>query len=105
MPQGNSFFTPQAGPVRQRVERASAPLLVLLHRLPRPVFGVLPLLLLVLGAFLPIPLALVALALALLLMGWLGYLSWPQATEGQRFMRLVVPALVVAIAVLRITKG
>jgi hypothetical protein len=87
------------------VERASAPLLVMFHRLPRVVFGALPLLLLVLGAFLPVPIALVALALALLLLGWLAYLSWPRIEGIQKIMRLVVPLLVVAIAVLRITRG
>jgi hypothetical protein len=87
------------------VEKASAPVLVLLHRLPRVVMGVLPLVLLVLGAFLPVPIALVALALALLLLVWLAYLSWPQAEGRQRAIRLLVPCLVVAIAILRITRG
>jgi hypothetical protein len=105
LPQGNSFFTPQASPLRREVERASAPLLVLFHRLPRPVFGALPLLLLVLGAFLPVPIALVCLALALLLLGWLAFLSWPRASGGQRVMRLLVPGLVVLIAILRIARG
>jgi hypothetical protein len=79
--------------------------LVLLHRLPRVVVGLIPLVLLVLGAFLPVPIALVALALALLMLGWLAYLSWPRAEGGQKAMRLVVPLLVIAIAVLRITRG
>jgi hypothetical protein len=105
LPQGGSFFTPNASPTRQRIEQASAPVLVLLHRLPRVVMGAVPLALLVLGAFLPVPIALVALALALLLLVWLAYLSWPQAEGGQRALRLVVPGLVVAIVVLRLTRG
>jgi hypothetical protein len=105
LPKGDSFFTPAASPLRQEIERVSAPLLVLFHRLPRPVFAALPLLLLVLGAFLPVPLALVCLALALLLLGWLAFLSWPRASGGQKLMRLVVPGLVVAIAILRVARG
>jgi hypothetical protein len=87
------------------VERASAPLLVLMHRLPRVAVAALPLLLLVLGAFLPVPFALVALALALLLLGWLAFLSWPRVEGGQKVMRVLVPVVVVAIAVLRLTRG
>jgi hypothetical protein len=105
LPGGGAFFTPNASAARQRVERASAPVLVLFHQLPRVVFGALPLLLLVLGAFLPVPVALVCLILALLLLGWLAYLSWPRAQGGQKVMRLFVPALVIAIAVLRLTRG
>lgn len=105
LPPGDSFFTPHASPLRRSVERASAPILVLFHRVPRPVFGLFPLLLLVLGAFLPVPIALVCLALALLLLSWLAFLSWPHASGAQRVLRLVVPGLVVAIAVLRIARG
>lgn len=105
LPGGDSFFTPRASPLRQEIERASAPLLVVFHRLPRPVFGILPLLLLVLGAFLPVPVALVCLVLALLLLSWLAFLSWPRATGAQKVMRLVVPGLVVLIAVLRVVRG
>jgi hypothetical protein len=105
LPEGDSFFTPAASPLRKELERVSAPLLVLFHRLPRPVFAALPLLLLVLGAFLPVPIALVCLVLALLLLAWLAFLSWPRASGGQRVMRLVVPGLVVLIAILRIIRG
>jgi hypothetical protein len=74
--------------------------------MPRPVFAALPLLLLVLGAFLPVlPLALLCLALAVLLLGWLAYLSWPRAAATQKLMRLLVPLLVIAVGVLRITRG
>ncbi|MDQ1681531.1 MAG: hypothetical protein QOH99_72 [Frankiaceae bacterium] len=105
-PPGKSFFTPGASPTRLRIERGSAPLLVLFHRMPRPVFAALPLLLLVLGAFVPVlPLALLCLALAVLLLGWLAYLSWPRTAGPQKLMRLVVPLLVVAVGVLRITRG
>jgi hypothetical protein len=78
---------------------------VLFHRLPRVVFGALPLLLLVGGAFLPVPIAVVLLVLALLLLGWLAFLSWPRATGGQKVMRLLVPALVLAVMILRLTRG
>lgn len=79
---------------------------MLFHRLPRPVFAILPLLLLVLGAFVPlVPLALVFLALDLVLLAWLAFLSWPRTEGLQRVMRLLVPALVIAIAILRITRG
>lgn len=106
LPPGSSFFTPGASPLRQRVERTSAPVLVLFHRLPRPVFAILPLLLLVLGAFVPnVPLALVFLALALVLLGWLAFLSWPQTRGPQKLLRLLVPLLVVVIAILRIVRG
>jgi hypothetical protein len=88
------------------VEQASAPVLVLFHRLPRPVFAILPLLLMVLGAFVPsVPLALVFLSLAVLLLAWLAFLSWPRTRGGAKVMRVLVPLLVVAIAVLRISRG
>lgn len=103
MPKGSTFYTPNASPYRQKVEQASAPLLVLLHRMPRVVFAALPLLLLVGGAFLPVAIALPMLGLALLLLGWLAFLSWPRAEGGAKLMRLIVPGLVVAIAVLRLS--
>jgi uncharacterized protein DUF6703 len=72
---------------------------------PRFVIMITPLVLLLLGVFLPLAVGLVALALFLLLTAWLAYLSWPKADGRARAIRLVMFALVVGLIVLRVSRS
>ena len=53
LPPGETLYSPGAGPTRRRIERASAPVVVYLHQLPRLMPIAILLVLLVLGALLP----------------------------------------------------
>jgi hypothetical protein len=78
-------------PARARFERASAPAILFLNRLPRWAFPVAMGLLLLAGMLVPSPvvggLLLVVLVIVL---GWLLALSWPLLGMPQRLLRLVV---------------
>lgn len=98
LPQGKTFYTPQASPARSSLERSSARPLVMLHQLP---VWVLPLVLtglLVLGLAVPGLVGTVALVLVAAFLGWLAALSWPRLGPGTRLLRVaaVVGLLVVA---------
>ena len=72
---------------------------------PRFVVGVAPVVLVVLGLFLPPAIALIPLVLAFLLVLWLSYVSWPVVPPNARFIRVFTLALIIGIAVLRIANG
>ncbi len=99
------FYTPGSSALRHSVERVSAPALVLLTQLPRVVMMLAPLVLLLLGFFLPLAIGLVFLALFLLFTAWLAYLSWPRTDARARLIRVAVFALVIALAVIRIVRN
>ena len=99
------FYTPTSKPLRKSIERASAPALMLMTQLPRPVVMFTPLVLVLLGFFLPLAIGLVFLGLFFLLTSWLAYLSWPRADLRARLIRVAMFALVIALAVLRVTRG
>lgn len=89
---------PPAGSLRRRVERASAPLLVAMSRLPRLLVPALVgvLVLTALGA--PAWAGLPALALVLLFVAWLTFLSWPVIPTSGRLLRVVLLVLLAAIS-------
>ncbi len=94
--------TPAPTPsLRTRVENASRPLLQRLHALPQPVVPLLTIVLIAVGVLAPLAVGLVALALVLLLVGWIAYLSWPAASTGGRIWRVLIVALLIALAVVR----
>ncbi|MFC4560893.1 DUF6703 family protein [Nocardiopsis mangrovi] len=101
MPRGDSFYTPDAGPLRAEIERRSAVPLVWLHNAPR---WVLPL---AMAAVFVSGLLLAGLAGALLLallaafFGWLAFLAWPGLRGGERAMRVVVVATLLALGLLQ----
>lgn len=90
--------------LRTRTEAWSRPLLLRLHRLPRPVVPVATLALLVLGVLAPVRLGLVALLALLGFVGWLAYLSWPVVPAGGRLLRVLMLVLVAGLGLLRLTR-
>jgi hypothetical protein len=94
---------PPSRPVtlRTQVETASRPLLARLHALPRLLVPLSTLLLVVVGAFAPAPVAAVAFALLFCFIAWIAYLSWPAVPASGRVMRLAMLALIVVLAALR----
>ncbi len=102
---GAPFYTPGGSPFRHSVEKASAPLLLMLTQAPRWIVTFVPLILVLLGFFLPLALGLVALAIFFLFTGWLAYLSWPRADLKARLIRVAMLALVIALTVLRIARS
>lgn len=100
-----SWTTPDAGPVRARVETASRTLLVRLHDLPRWVLFVVVTALAVVGAVLPGWAGGACLLVIATLVGWLVYLAWPGLTPGRRAMRVLVVAAVLGAVVVRVVSG
>ncbi len=77
----------------------------MLTQAPRWIVTFVPLILVLLGFFLPLALGLVALAIFFLFTGWLAYLSWPRADLKARLIRVAMLALVIALTVLRIARS
>jgi hypothetical protein len=99
------FYTPGGSAFRRSVERASAPLLVMLMQPPRIVMIITPLALLLLGFFLPLAIGMVFLVIFFVFTGWLAYLSWPRVDTKAKLIRLAMFALVIALAALRIARA
>ena len=98
-------LVPQPAPgLRGTVERASAPVLVWLHSKPKLLIPVLSALLLLGGLAAPVAVGIPLLLLLLLLVSWLGYLSWPVVQGTQKVVRLATVALVLAALVLRLVR-
>jgi hypothetical protein len=87
--------------LRSQVEATSRPLLARLHALPRLLIPLGTLLLVVVGAFAPAPVASVAFAVLFCFIAWIAYLSWPAVPVSGRLMRLAMLALIVVLAALR----
>ncbi|MCW2810737.1 MAG: hypothetical protein JWP61_1195 [Friedmanniella sp.] len=87
--------------LRRQVETASRPALVRLHALPRPLVPLLTVVLVAVGLLAPRPVGLAALALVFAFVAWIGFLSWPAVPLSGRLMRLLMLALIVAMAVVR----
>jgi hypothetical protein len=77
---------------------------MLLTQLPRIAIMLVPLVLLLLGFFLPFVFGIIALALFLLFTTWLAYLSWPRTDARARLIRVAMFVLVVALVVTRIAR-
>jgi hypothetical protein len=87
-------------PLRSRIEHAAYPLLERLNRLPRLVAFLVALALLAVGIFVP-RWGFVATAMVALLVAALVYLTWPRQSMPEKFMRLAVLALVLAVTVVQ----
>ena len=85
--------------MRDKIERASLPVLSWLGRLPRLVPFLILLVLLVVGALVGGPTGFILMGLAALFVGWLLYLSWPRLTGSEKLMRSAVVLLAVALAI------
>ncbi|MGO1974816.1 MAG: DUF6703 family protein [Propionibacteriaceae bacterium] len=88
--------------LRTRVEETSRPLLLRLHALPRLVVPLVTVLLVGVAALAPLPYAWIGAGLALVLVAWIGYLSWPVATVGGKVMRITMILLLLALAASRL---
>jgi O-antigen ligase len=98
LPKGNTLYTPNASPTRQAAERRSARPLLYLHQLPRWVPPVVLAVLLIVGLAVKGPGGAIALCALAVLLGWLATLSWPRLTTSGRAGRLLVLAVLLAIA-------
>ncbi len=87
-------------PLRSRVEHAAYPVLERMNRLPRVLPFLLALGLLVVGILVP-RWGFLATALVGLVVAGLVYLTWPRLTLPEKFMRIAVLVLVVAVAVVQ----
>jgi hypothetical protein len=87
---------------RTRLERASAPFLVALTRVPRWLVAVLMAGLLVAGLAVAGPVGAVLLLVLAAFLGWLLAVSWPVLPRSSQVVRLLVVAAVVAVAVLQV---
>jgi hypothetical protein len=101
LPAGDSLYTPDARGTRSSVERSSAKPLVLLHQLPAWLLPLVMLALLVAGLALPGWTGATALVLVAVLLGWLGYMSWPALATRGRLLRVAAVACVLAVAVIQ----
>ena len=90
-------------PWRRRLERASAPVLLRLSRVPRWIQFAVMLALLLAGLFAPGTIAAVFLGLIALFLIWLLALSWPELPAPGRMGRLMVIGLVLFSALIRLS--
>ncbi|TWD82981.1 hypothetical protein FB561_4132 [Kribbella amoyensis] len=91
-----------ASPLRQRITKISYPYVAKLHSMPKLTLPGITLVLALLGVFAPVPAAVPALILLALLLSWLGFLSWPVVSNGQRALRVFAVLVILLFAVSRI---
>ncbi|RCV52717.1 DUF6703 family protein [Marinitenerispora sediminis] len=101
LPEGDAFFTPEAGALRRAVERRSAVPLVWLHNAPRWVLPVGMAGVFIAGLLIAGLIGAVLLAVLALFFAWLAFLAWPRLRGGERAMRVVVVATLTGLAVLQ----
>ena len=101
LPKGETFFTPGATGLRQRIERRSARPLVVLHELPRWVLPIALLAVLIAGFTVAGWIGAAVLAALAIFLGWFGYLSWPSLTVSGRLLRGLTITVVLALAVVQ----
>ena len=93
------FMTPGAGPVRTRVERRAAVVVLWLSQQPRFLPAAIVAVVFVLGLVLPGIVGAVLLLACLALLAVLSYLAWPSTPAGGRPVRLLVMIAVLIFAV------
>ncbi|WBQ03077.1 DUF6703 family protein [Kribbella sp. CA-293567] len=89
-------------PLRARITKASYPIVARLHGMPKLTLPGITLVLVLVGVFAPISFGVPALVLLALLLGWLGFLSWPVVGNGARFLRIFTVLVILLFAVSRI---
>jgi hypothetical protein len=92
-------------PLRQRITKISYPYVAKLHGMPKLTLPGITLVLALVGVFAPVPFAVPAMILLALLLAWLGFLSWPVVSSGQRFLRIFSILIILLFAVSRIASG
>jgi hypothetical protein len=102
-PVSSPFLTPGAGPVRAKLERRAAVVVLWLAHLPRFLPAAIVGVVFLLGLVLPGVAGAVLLLACLVLLALLTYLAWPSTPAGGRPVRLVVLVAVVIFAVSKLT--
>jgi hypothetical protein len=92
-------------PLRQRITKISYPYVAKLHGMPKLTLPGITLVLALAGMFTPVALGVPALLLLALLLSWLGFLSWPVVTTGQRALRVFTILVILLFAVSRIASS
>jgi hypothetical protein len=92
-------------PLRQRITKISYPYVAKLHGMPKLTLPGITLVLALAGVFAPLPVGIPALILLVLLLSWLGFLSWPVVTGGARLLRVFSILVILLFAVSRIANG
>jgi hypothetical protein len=101
----SSSSSQPVSPLRARITKASYPLVARLHRMPKLTLPGITLVLALIGVFAPISVGVPALVLLALVLCWLGFLSWPIVTTGQRAIRVFSVLVIILFAVKRLTDG
>jgi len=91
-----------ASPLRQRITKISYPYVAKLHTMPKLTLPGITLVLALVGVFAPVAAAVPALLVLALLLAWLGFLSWPVVTTGQRAIRVFAVLVILLFAISRI---
>ncbi|HEY0470422.1 MAG TPA: DUF6703 family protein [Kribbella sp.] len=92
-------------PLRARITKFSYPIVARLHGMPKLTLPGITLALALIGVFAPVAAGVPALLLLALLLSWLGFLSWPVVTTGQRAIRVFSVLVILLFAVSRIANG
>jgi hypothetical protein len=100
-PLGGTLYTPDAGPARRALERASARPLLFLHHLPRWLPPLALAALLLAGLALHGAPAAAALVVVAAFLCWLAALSWPSLSGRGRLLRAGAVAALLAAAVIQ----
>jgi hypothetical protein len=98
----SSSSSQPVSPLRQRITKVSYPVVAKLHAMPKLTLPGITLVLALIGVFATVAAAVPALILLALLLAWLGFLSWPVVTSGQRAVRVFTVLVIVLFAVSRI---
>jgi hypothetical protein len=92
-------------PLRARITKASYPIVARLHSMPKLTLPGITLVLALVGVFAPVGVGIPCLILLALLLGWLGFLSWPVVTTGARGMRIFSVLVILLFAASRIANS
>lgn len=92
-------------PLRARITKASYPIVARLHAMPKLTLPGITLVLALIGVFAPVTVGVPALILLALLLGWLGFLSWPVVSTGARAMRIFSVLVILLFGVSRIANS
>lgn len=93
---------PPVSPLRARITKASYPFIARLHAMPKLTLPLVTTALVAIGAFAQPMIGVPALLLLAVLLGWLGYLSWPVVGNGSRMLRLFAVLVILFFAISRI---
>jgi hypothetical protein len=96
------FMTPDAGPVRARIERRSARVVVWLAHVPRLVPPLVVFVIFFAGLVLPGVAGAALLLVTVVVMGLLSYLAWPSVPPPLRVFRLVILLAVFGFALTKL---